>query len=265
MEKKKLRQNYFDQIFDVVLNESLKANAKTEFLSDPKAIRLYQYTLTGLLEIKWIQEAFIKEYIPSSNKLYYQYQKEWKFSKYKNSIILEDKLLRETVNETIRLGYIGLFHKYEAFINGLVKETDEFFQDHWSTKLTLEQYIKNEFQISLTNNWKLSKTIERINWICNSCKHYNGKPKLPKHSAYEEREDDQKLVFSSKEFKSDCESIYKYCEIMIQFVNLLASYRLCIEEDLTEEIIIELTAKLNEAKQNLELQVNNFIELIKKI
>ena len=129
MEKKKLRQNYFDQIFDVVLNESLKANAKTEFLSDPKAIRLYQFTLTGLLEIKWIQEAFIKEYIPSSNKLYYQYQKEWKFSKYKNSIKLEDKLLRETVNETIRLGYIGLFHKYEAFINGLVKETDEFFQD----------------------------------------------------------------------------------------------------------------------------------------
>ena len=52
---------------------------------------------------------------------------------------------------------------------------------------------------------------------------------------------------------------------MIQFVNLLASYRLCIEEDLTEEIIIEPTAKLIEAKQNLELQVNNFIELIKKI
>ena len=41
--------------------------------------------------------------------------------KIQNSIKLEDKLLRETVNETIRLGYIGLFHKYEAFINGLVK------------------------------------------------------------------------------------------------------------------------------------------------
>lgn len=265
MNKKKIKTNYFDQIFDTVISESLKANSKTEFLSDEKAVKLYQYILTGLLEIKWIKDAFIKEYIPRANQLYFQYQKEWKYSKYRNSILLDDNLLKETINETIRLGYIGLFHKYESFINGLVFETNEFFKDLWNSPLSLDQYIKKEFDINISNNWKLSKTLERINWICNSCKHYNGKPKKPIHPVYLLYNEDEKMVFSKKEFQNDCDAIEKYCEIILQFVNLLASYRLAIEENLDDEIFIEPTQKMIETKQNLNVQIKSYIEIIKQL
>lgn len=228
-------------------------------------MRLHQYMITGLLEVKWLKDAFILEYLPRANKLYVASVKEWRDSSYKRHVNISDDMLRETIYETIRLGYIGLFHKYESFINGLVEEVDLYFSNLWSTDLSLEKYIKQEFDISISNNWKLSKTLNRINWICNSCKHYNGKPKQPKHPDFIDVPNDKKMTFKKQEYKKDCETIEKYCELMIKFVNTLAGYRLVNEKDSKDSFVIEPTSEMKELKSKHEVQIYKLVELVKMI
>ena len=180
--KKKKPKNNLDSVLDSIVLELIKADKAHKILSSPKGMRLIEVTSRSMIEIIWVKEAFTKEYIPRATKAYINSRNEWKSSRYRTKFKFEDSFFKEAIYETVRLGYIALFHKYESFIVSSVRETELYFSDTWRSGIGLDEFAKNEFGNRIFMNWKISKFIERLNWISNCCKHYNGFPKTPKMS-----------------------------------------------------------------------------------
>ncbi len=135
--------------------------------------------------------------------------------------------MKENYNETIRLGYIALYHKFENFNNVLIKEVDNHFEEIYEKKESFKAFAKRELQV---DKWpKISKDIERIGWICNSIKHTDGFPKLPVDPAFKDHPRDKKLVFSKDDLMNDIDKVNSFCESIVAYAVLTASYKVQFE------------------------------------
>ena len=73
------------------------------------------------------------------------------------------------------------------------------------------------------------------------------------------------MVFSKSDYQRDCEAVEKYCELILKFINALASYRLYNEKDPKDTFSIEPTEEMKKKKIELDNQISLLIESIKKL
>lgn len=255
---RKKSKNTIDSVLDAVVLELINADKAHNILDSPKGMRLIESFSRSLIEIIWVKEAFVKEYIPRATKAYVNSRNEWKTSRYRTKFQFDDSFFREAINETIRLGYIGLFHKYESFIKNSVQETELYFSNIWESNISLDDFAKNEFGIKVFWNWKISRSVDRLNWISNSCKHNNGFPKTPKHDDFKNWPDDQKLIISKDAFKADCTSLEKHCNNMLQLLVHISSFRTYCESKNDDSSFVENRTKMKEL-------ISSYLELLKLV
>src|SRR5690606_247016 len=117
-----------------------------------------------------------------------------------------------------RLGYVGAYHKYENFLKNLIPMMDEFFKeiDFEDKFLPIKEYLKTEFDVELNKTTHNFLVTQKINWICNCVKHYDGLPikePIPKYLNYFDK--NRKIQIDSKEFKKDMQELIKHNQIML--------------------------------------------------
>ena len=188
------KNNSIDSFLELVVSETLKANSKSDFLSNPNAVDLYQTIILNRFEIKQMSELFRKEFLPKSAKLFNAEKRAWLKSSYRKPFNITDEQLKSNYYETLRLGYISIFHKYEGYVILVIPKFEKQFNDSWSSKNDLVKFVKNEFDFKLDRHWTLTPRLERINWIVNSCKHFNGYPRPKGHHKYPEFPKGEKLA-----------------------------------------------------------------------
>lgn len=124
----------------------------------------------------------------------------------------------ENYFETVRLGYVGAFHKYESFIKSIIPLMDEFFNDldFDENFLPITDYLKSEFGFEIarhTHNFRITK---KINWISNCVKHYDSYPiKEPIPTMFSHYQSTKKIQIDSKEFKSDMKDLIKHNQLIL--------------------------------------------------
>ena len=208
------------------MKETLKANNESDFLSNPKAVDTYQTMLMNMFEIRQIRDLFGKEYLRKASKSIVEERKEWLKSKWKKIFNITDEQLKSNYYETLRLGYIGLFHKYEGYSSIIVKKFEIQFSDAWETKDDLVKFIESEFNIKRFNRyWTITPRLERINWIVNSCKHFNGFPRPKGHYKYPQFPTGQKLVLTKPQFLSDANYIEELTDKLNQVLIKICTYK----------------------------------------
>ncbi|UWX67349.1 hypothetical protein NZD85_01765 [Empedobacter stercoris] len=173
-----MKKNSIDTIIDRLKFNLSKVEGFNKLFENQLGEDFYHYIIKVQFELKSFESLFLQYYIPASRKSIVDFKRELKFSKYKNEFNLSNEELKENYYETIRLGYVGISHKFESYIKNLIKLTDEFSKltDFDNNLLPIVNFTKKHFNRDLNKISDLNSTSKKINWICNCVKHYDGLP-----------------------------------------------------------------------------------------
>jgi hypothetical protein len=269
--KKKKKSNRFDLLIDSLNIEFSKIPNDINLLqSDPKGKELFIFAIKRILEIQSFKQLFLKYYIPASQKSAADVLNEIQKSKNKNLIVLTQEDLKENLYETVRLGYVGLYHKYENYRNELIDKAEDLFGDvnQDNTSLKLKEFSERVFNFKIRNP-NYSKTIERINWICNCVKHTDGYPKrYPRPEGFETLPENQKLKLDKVDFERDASAMADLYPFILNIVFKIAGYKIFSEKDSypisNEYKDVALEKKFESEKINVKCIIINMIESLKQ-
>lgn len=222
---------------------------------DESGHRLFLFVVKRISELQSFKILFINHYIKQSAQVMADDLKELKKSKYNQLIVLTQDEMHENTYETIRLGYVGLFHKYENFINDLIYQAELYLRNEWQISDPLQAYIKAKFHYGL-KDWKRSSLIHRINWICNCVKHKDGFPVKPeKPTSLAHLPENERIKLNKDELKSDINRLEQHYILMLSLVLFIVLYRITFD-------IVPSNNAIEEEQQKLEQQI---FEMITKL
>lgn len=194
---------------------------------------------------------FVSYFIPKASEIYVQTKNYLAKSKYKNIIAISEDELKENVYETIRLGYVGMFHKYEAYVTDLIECAELVIEDMNNKETSLEDYIFEKFghQIRKEKGKYDYPIIQKLNWICNSIKHCDGRP-YPKFVPvqFQNLPENERLKFTKEDFIKDFDQLIEHYLLKMRLVFNLALYKSFFEKDRETDF----PEKLNEQKEKLD-------------
>ena len=262
---KKKRQNQLDKWIENLAREFLKIPNFDFVHKDTSANQIFNFIVRKYAELNDFKTLFLNYFLPASGKAIVDAKKQINSSIYKAFLIPHTEELKENYNEIIRLGYVGLFHKLENFIDQLIKLVDTHFQADEDSPTNLEKYLKDKFDYRL-KDWKANPLIERLNWICICIKHYDSYPiKEPRPRLIESFPMHIKIVLSKESFRRDIDFMIEYYELLIKQVFNFALYKFHDEmfEQVDESIRNNLDEDLAKKKKALDDNMENMIKLLK--
>lgn len=235
---------------------------------DATGQKLFSFIVKRIAEIHSFKSLFTHYYLPAASKAVVDDLNEIQKSKYKHLLVISREELKENYYDTIRLGYIGMFHKYENYIADLILHAELLVLDATEGGLPLTKYVEQEFNYKI-KDWKNSPTISRLNWISNCNKHYDGYPKKElKHPSYSHLPDNERMKFTKDDFVKDIEALIRHYTSILQTVFLFAAHKMTFEKmtfEIGEFTDPEQHQKLIDRKKEMDENVLKIIALNKMI
>jgi len=136
--------NKYDALFETLAKEFSKIENIGIINTDDDARRLFFFSMKRMFEIENYKVLFLNSFIPSCNKAIADGTKALKSSKYNHLFNGAREELNENLNETIRLGYVGMFHKFENYIDDLIVQAELVASCNERTGF-LESFVKKQY------------------------------------------------------------------------------------------------------------------------
>ncbi|MEX1000652.1 MAG: hypothetical protein WDZ35_00905 [Crocinitomicaceae bacterium] len=251
------KKNKYDQLFEELMSQFSRIPNFSESYKDPKGKSIHDFITTRMVEIGSFKALFLNYYLPAAAKSVVDDKREYEKSKYKGIINISTEDFKENLYETIRLGYIGMFHKYESFIDELIEKSELLIEGTHESSESLTEFTKKHFNYKI-KDWRNSLTIHRINWICICNKHYDGYPrKSPKPSEFEHLHENDKIKLSKQDFKNDINLLLQHYKMTLTLVIMLAIYKMFFEDETfsNEEVGPDILESQKELKEKLEKMI----------
>jgi hypothetical protein len=111
----------------------------------------------------------------------------------------------DSIFEVTRIGYVHLYHKYESFIREICPFLDEYLTKHFKEQISILQFLKNElFGYDLFDLKYQPPKLQKINWVANCVKHYDGFPvKNNPPAQFANADKSQQIKIEKDEFEND--------------------------------------------------------------
>ncbi|MDP4208550.1 MAG: hypothetical protein Q8928_07025 [Bacteroidota bacterium] len=204
---KKVRRNKIDLLIENLSVEFSKIPNFELTQTDTDANRLFNFIIIRFSEIQDFKSLYQGYFIPSTNKAIADARNEIRASFYRKSLNVSDSQLKENYYDTIRLGYVGLFHKIENYVKDLLVEANQLFNEGKSGDDSIEKFYEKNYKFKFTD-WYADLWINKINWICNCVKHYDGYPKKePKYKYLNHLPENEKIRINHDEFYKDIDYV----------------------------------------------------------
>jgi hypothetical protein len=250
---KKTRKNNIDQLINKLAIEFSKIPNFDLTQTDEDGNRLFNFVVSKFSEIQDFRTLYQRYFIPSTNKAIVDAKKEIRSSFYKNLLNVTESQIMENHYDTIRLGYVGLFHKIENYIKDLLKEANLLYNNGKTGNNSIEEFFKKEYNFKF-NNWYSDFWIQKINWISNCVKHYDGYPiKEPKYEYLKHLPENEKIRIDHKEFYKDIEYVANtFYQFKLSQVLSLAVFKMS-KDDMNVDIMTEeLKEKYSELEEKIK-------------
>ncbi|MFA6199572.1 MAG: hypothetical protein WC679_04100 [Bacteroidales bacterium] len=251
-------QNPFDILVENLILEFSKIKDFNLLSEDEKGREMFNFVTYRLSEIASLKALYYQAFLPAVNKKMAESVNQMNSSKYKSLLKIDRDQIKETYYDTIRMGYVQLFHKLENFYRDLLKVANNLFSQ--DSNISIEAYYKEKYNVDIQKNWKNKYPVEKINWICNRVKHSDGFPKdnYPIGVLEHLHPKDQRLRFEKDELIKDIDDIQKFYITLMQRVFALGSIKMIMCDFNADDEFIndDLRCKINDMKTN----ANNFLE-----
>ncbi|MEO0553410.1 MAG: hypothetical protein AAF149_09440 [Bacteroidota bacterium] len=177
MSKKKV-QNSIDNIFQEIFTSITSVKNYELALENNEAVELLTFFTQHILDISNYHILYKATFIPAANKTVARVKREYLNSKYKQFISAGEIDLKESLYETIRLGYVGLSHKIEGFTKG-IKRNNALLKKAYEIEgdFVLTDYLLDTLSIDLLNPINVPR-LNKVRIISNAVKHNNGYPQM---------------------------------------------------------------------------------------
>jgi len=255
------RHNPFDVLVDNLIIEFSKIKNFNLLSEDEKGREMFNFVSYRMAEIFSLKSLYSNAFLPAVNKEMVECVNQMKASKYKSIVVIDKDQIKETYYDTIRMGYVQLFHKLENFYKDLLKMANNLFNH--DSSISIEAYYKEKYKVDILKNWKKNFLCEKVNWICNRVKHTDGFPddNYPIEISKHNHPKNQRLRFEKEEFLNDIDFIQKFYITLMQIVFALGSIKMLMcDFKMDDEFINEdLKRKMND----MELHVYKLIEFYK--
>lgn len=224
--------------------------------------RLFDLIIKSISEMENFQTLFLRYYIPSANKSIADSWNQISKSKYKHLLNISKDDLKENLYETIRLGYIGLFHKYESYLKSLVDATNFLLKElnEENNLLSIEDYCKKEFKINIFKSHHLFSIVSRINYVSNCVKHWDGFPvKEPIHQDFINSNRSEKIRIEKEIFKTDIERLKSHCQLLMsQIITIGFKQYFELDYEIIKNSLKPELKESDETKEKLKEVMRNF-------
>ncbi len=263
---KTLNKNKFDIFVEKLMEGFLQLPNFDLTRKDELAHRLFNIISYKIADISSYKELVTKHFIPATNKAIYDAKRDIEKSKYRQYLDIKQIDFKDTLYDTIRLSYVGVFHKLENYVNEITSVTEELFAELHNSENTLNSWTKERFNFNI-KDWQQFDIVHKVNWVANCVKHRDGYPtKNPKPKRYQNSNEEEKLKISVKEFEDDCNLIIPFFPIYLQLMFLFAQHKM-ITEDLEKnhDPEDEFTIAQNEHLTKLEYSLKTLLEHLRMI
>lgn len=259
---KKPKLNPIDNLIERLSDNFAKIKDFDKLQESEEGQKLWNLIVKSTSEMETFQTLFLNYYIPASNKSIVDSRNQILKSKYRHLLNISKEELKENLYETIRLGYIGLFHKYESYLKALVKAVNFLLKDlnEENKLLDIEEYCKKTYKVNIYKSHDKFSITSRINYISNCIKHYDGFPiKKPVHIDFEYNDPNEKIKIDKEIFKSDINRLKSHCHLLMTQI-ITMGFKQYFELDY-ETIKKSLKPELKESsgtKEKLDLIIKQF-------
>jgi hypothetical protein len=222
------KQNSIDLLVEKLAEEFSKIKNFELTQNDPLGNKIFTFIVKHASELNAFKNLFVHYYLPASVKSSQDFNKELKFSKYKHLIKIDHEESKENYYETIRLGYVGAYHKYETYLKNICLLMDEFFFELFDGEpyQNIESYMKNKLDVDLKKTVNKFYASEKINWIANCVKHYDGYPiKEPILKWFTNADKSKKIRIEAKEFREDLEALSTQNQLILTSLFLVGFHQ----------------------------------------
>ncbi|MBD2716792.1 hypothetical protein KBK19_17235 [Microvirga sp. STR05] len=269
MSTKKKPVNAIDNLIDAVAGTILQGKNSDLFLREPENLRLLDFFIRHIADLQNFIGLFKTHYLPAANKSTVDARKQVASSKYKSFFDLTDEDLKENVYETVRLGYVGLYHKLEIFVEGVgnqrsvIKET--YLEDDEEYKFeNIFKFLHSEFGLLRTDLKKdINPKINRIRLICNKVKHDDGiisgaDDKLVLSNPIFLLDKGRRLRLPAEVLFADANYIKDFMKDVFILINLVSVYYRFSKGSFAE------SKEGEEHLANLKTSIKNYVDLLRK-
>lgn len=193
-------------------------------MQDPDLKNIHEFVSAKLLGLYATRDLVLQTFMPAINRLTIDTKNYVRTSIYKHILDTIDLGIDDTKYETIRLGYVLTFHKYENFVKEFLELWEKYFPElREETGQTLIQYLKSKLNFN-PKAWHESPFTHTMNFIANCTKHQDGKCKLdsPSHTKpfrYSHVLDSEILRPTVQEYKADCDRLFNSIPMLIQIIS----------------------------------------------
>jgi hypothetical protein len=193
-----------------------------KMMKDEDLKKLHTFIAVGMMGIHDATNMVIDSFIPAANKVVVNTRGQIQRSLFKDILAGLDYDPNVIQQETIRLGYVFVFHKFEVFVNQLMDVMDEAM-GHVS--IPLKKYAKTKFDFN-PNEWFRNSAVHLVNFISNCTKHQDGLCRLnnPAYSIpkeFEQHSKDEKIVRTTQQFKTDIKDLTDAIGPLIQAITAI--------------------------------------------
>lgn len=261
------KQNSYDILMEKLTTEfsNIPNFGLTQTNEDVR--KLFNITSYRMAEIVSYKNLVCSNFVPSVNKAIFDSKKEYRESKYKHLINIDEVDFSETLHETIRLSYVGLFHKIENFVNDVIVMTNALMKigDEEKQETDIMKWTKEHFGFRI-KDWNDNIFFYKINWISNCVKHYDGFPtKKPKPLICEHFKESERMKIGVDEFKKDCDDLIKFYPDMIRIMFYFTQYKIVTDmyADLGDEKTSDLVEKFGKSVSMLRISIEGMVDSLK--
>jgi len=247
---KKKSPNKYDVLVENLINEFSSIKDFNVMYEDENGRSLFNEITFRISDIISYKNLVLCNFLPSISKSITEDIKLIHKSKYKGFILKQGIDLYDTFYDTIRLAYVGLFHKFENYIKEIEKMPSKIMGDIVDVgNKSLGKWIKERFDFSL-RDWHAFKITHRINWIRNCVKHNDGYPNLS-NAPLEFKFSSEKIriVRSKEDFKNDAELLIDFYPRFIGLINAFSQHRYVME---CESILKNANIDKNNLPENIQ-------------
>jgi len=259
---KKTKSNPIDVLIER-LSENFAQIKDFDKLHDSEEGReLWKLIVKSTSEMETFQSLFLNYYIPASNKSIVDSWNQISKSKYKHLLNISKEELKENLYETVRLGYIGLFHKYESYLKALVKAVNFLLKDlnEENELLSIEEYCKKRYKVNIYKSHDKFPITSRINYISNCIKHYDGFPiKEPVHRDFKYNNPNDRIKIDKEIFKSDIDRLKLHCQLLMsQIITMGFKQYFELDYETIKESLKPELKESTETKEKLDKVIKQF-------
>jgi hypothetical protein len=222
--------NAFDQSVFQIATEFNKIPNYQKSMEDPELRSLHSFVAIGMAGIVESRNLVAASFVPATNKAIAQTRQKLRKSIYAGMLGNLDENLEDLRDETVRLGYVFTFHKFESFVKHLMKLLDE--RPDTKTGVSIEKYAEKEFGFN-PYQWFKCPSVHLVNFISNCTKHQDGYCRLdnPKYTIPDEftsHSADEKIKRTVKEYQTDVQKLIDKITPLIQVITSIYQFRTAV-------------------------------------